>query len=87
MLLADEPVAGLDPASAKRILDLLADICRAGTLTAVLSLHQVEMARAYPDRVVGLGRRAGRVRGDAARPQPGRARTHLSPVGVVGAAL
>jgi phosphonate transport system ATP-binding protein len=59
ILLADEPVASLDPVSATRILDLLVDICRTDGLTAVLSLHQVELARAYADRIVGLA--AGRV--------------------------
>lgn len=59
LLLADEPVASLDPASAEKVLDLLHGICRKDRLTAVVSLHQVHLARRYADRIVGL--RAGSV--------------------------
>jgi phosphonate transport system ATP-binding protein len=54
LILADEPVASLDPATALRVLDLLHGICRADGLTAVVSLHQVELARRFAERVVGL---------------------------------
>src|SRR5690606_27275679 len=54
ILLADEPVASLDPATASRVLSLLHDICRLDGLTAVVSLHQVELARRYGERIVGL---------------------------------
>jgi phosphonate transport system ATP-binding protein len=56
LLLADEPVASLDPATAEQILDLLVRICREDGLTAVLSLHQVDLARMYGDRILGLAR-------------------------------
>lgn len=59
ILLADEPVASLDPATAERVLGLLHDICRADGLTAIVSLHQVELARRFADRIIGL--RAGAV--------------------------
>jgi phosphonate transport system ATP-binding protein len=59
LLLADEPVASLDPATACRVLELLHRVCREDRLTAVVSLHQLELARAFADRVVGLNR--GRV--------------------------
>jgi phosphonate transport system ATP-binding protein len=54
VLLADEPVASLDPATAERLLDLLHSICRSDALTLVVSLHQVEFARQFADRIVGL---------------------------------
>jgi phosphonate transport system ATP-binding protein len=54
LLLADEPVASLDPASADRLLALLHGICRSDGLTAVISLHQLDFARRYADRIVGL---------------------------------
>lgn len=54
VLLADEPVASLDPATAERLLDLLHSICRSDGLTLVVSLHQVEFARQFADRIVGL---------------------------------
>lgn len=56
LVLADEPVASLDPATAVQVLDLLRDICRQDRLTALVSLHQVELARRVADRVVALAR-------------------------------
>lgn len=54
LLLADEPVASLDPATAERLLGLLRDVCKSDGLTAVVSLHQVEFAKQFADRIVGL---------------------------------
>ncbi|WP_375193759.1 phosphonate ABC transporter ATP-binding protein [Marinobacter sp.] len=54
MILADEPVASLDPATSERVLGLLRDICREDGITAVISLHQLEYARRFADRIVGL---------------------------------
>ncbi len=54
IVLADEPIASLDPASAIRVLSLLHDICKEDGITAVVSLHQVEMARRFADHIVGL---------------------------------
>jgi len=59
LLLADEPVASLDPATAERVLELLQGICRESGISAVVSLHQVELARRFADRVLGV--RAGRI--------------------------
>jgi len=54
ILLADEPVASLDPATAMHVLGLIHDVCKADGIAAVVSLHQVELARHYADRVVGI---------------------------------
>jgi phosphonate transport system ATP-binding protein len=54
LILADEPVASLDPATADRVLGLLHDICKADDISAVVSLHQLDFARRYADRIVGL---------------------------------
>jgi phosphonate transport system ATP-binding protein len=59
VILADEPVASLDPATASGVLKLLCEVCRQEHVTLVMSLHQVELARRHADRVVGLAR--GRV--------------------------
>lgn len=59
IILADEPVASLDPASARHALSLIHDVCKAQGIAAVVSLHQVDLARAFADRIVGV--RAGRV--------------------------
>lgn len=54
ILLADEPVASLDPVASDKVLSLLHGICKEDGLTAIISLHQVEMAKAYADRIIGL---------------------------------
>lgn len=54
IVLADEPVASLDPATAEKVLADLHRICREDGITAVVSLHQVEFARRFADRIVGL---------------------------------
>lgn len=59
LILADEPVASLDPATAERVLTLLHGICRADGLTAVVSLHQLDFARRFGERIIGLA--AGRI--------------------------
>jgi phosphonate transport system ATP-binding protein len=59
LLLADEPVASLDPVSARRVLDVLRELNRSDRLTVVVTLHQVDYALRYCDRVVAL--KAGRL--------------------------
>ena len=59
LMLADEPVASLDPLTAESVLQLLYDICKTDHLTAVVSLHQIEFAKRFADRIVGLNQ--GRV--------------------------
>lgn len=54
LMLADEPIASLDPASAHRVLSLLRTICKTDGIAALLSLHQVNFAREYGDRIIGL---------------------------------
>jgi phosphonate transport system ATP-binding protein len=54
LILADEPVASLDPVTADRVMSLLHGICKEMRITAVVSLHQVEIAKRYADRVLGL---------------------------------
>ncbi|GGJ62400.1 phosphonate ABC transporter ATP-binding protein [Streptomyces brasiliensis] len=59
LLLADEPVASLDPESSGQVMRLLKDIGQQRGLTVLCSLHQVDLALSWADRIVGL--RAGRV--------------------------
>ena len=54
LLLADEPVASLDPKSANLILSLLKKINQEFGTTILCNLHQVDLAKKYSDRVVGL---------------------------------
>jgi len=51
-ILADEPIASLDPDLAMQILDLLCTLARESGVTLLCSLHQVEFAERYFDRVV-----------------------------------
>ena len=54
LLLADEPVASLDPHSASMVMELLQDLNRHEKITVLVSLHQVELARRYCTRVIAL---------------------------------
>ena len=54
LLLADEPVASLDPKAANLILSLLKKINKEFGTTILCNLHQVDLARKYSDRLVGL---------------------------------
>ena len=58
-ILADEPVASLDPVSARRVMGALEELNRADGLTVVVTLHHVEYALRYCRRVVAL--KAGEV--------------------------
>ena len=58
-ILADEPVASLDPATADKVLNLIHTICKEDGISAVVSLHQVDLAKKYGDRIIGLA--GGRV--------------------------
>ncbi|HCS61964.1 MAG TPA: phosphonate ABC transporter ATP-binding protein [Microbacterium sp.] len=59
VLLADEPVASLDPVSSAGVMELLREISTDLGLTVICSLHQVELAMEFGDRITGL--QSGRV--------------------------
>jgi phosphonate transport system ATP-binding protein len=54
VILADEPIASLDPESARNIMDILASLNRDRGRTVVVSLHQVEFALRYCTRTIAL---------------------------------
>jgi len=58
-IVADEPIASLDPSSARRVMDILADLNRRDDITVLVSLHQVEYALKYCPRTIAL--KAGQV--------------------------
>jgi phosphonate transport system ATP-binding protein len=58
-LLADEPIASLDPVNAKLVMDALADLNHRDGITVICNLHTLDAARAYCRRVIGMA--AGRV--------------------------
>ncbi|MFZ5579860.1 MAG: phosphonate ABC transporter ATP-binding protein [Pseudomonadota bacterium] len=59
VILADEPVASLDPLTSAEVLDLLKTICQTDGIAVVANLHQVDYTRQYADRVIGIN--GGRV--------------------------
>ncbi len=62
LMLADEPVASLDPATSHSVMKYLEILNKEDGLTVLCSLHFLSLARAYADRVVAL--KAGRVEFD-----------------------
>jgi phosphonate transport system ATP-binding protein len=59
IILADEPVASLDPVSARRVMEILTDLNATDGLTVIVTLHQVDYALRYCRRAVAL--KEGRV--------------------------
>ncbi|RWX76622.1 phosphonate ABC transporter ATP-binding protein [Neorhizobium lilium] len=59
MLLADEPIASLDPLNAKIVMDALRDINEREGITVITNLHTLDTARNYCDRIIGMA--GGRV--------------------------
>lgn len=64
IILADEPIASLDPLNAKIVMDALRDINEREGITVITNLHTLDTARSYCDRIVGMA--AGRVVFDGA---------------------
>jgi len=54
VLIADEPIASLDPKAARRVMDILAALNREDNITVLVSLHQVEYALSYCRRTIAL---------------------------------
>ena len=54
IILADEPVSSLDPKLSRVVLDILERVCREDGITALVSLHTLDLTREYADRVIGL---------------------------------
>jgi phosphonate transport system ATP-binding protein len=74
IILADEPIASLDPLNAKLVMDALREIHERDGRTVICNLHTLDTAREYCDRVIGM--RAGRIvfDGPAAELTPAAAR-------------
>jgi phosphonate transport system ATP-binding protein len=53
-ILADEPIASLDPALSREVMDLLRSLVQQAGRTLVVSLHDVDFAQSHCDRVIGL---------------------------------
>lgn len=65
IVLADEPIASLDPKSGREVMDLLWDVVRERGLTVICTLHQLDVALEYGERFLGM--KAGKIEIDAQR--------------------
>lgn len=59
IILADEPVAALDPVTARQVMSDFARINREMNITVLINIHHVDLALQYASRVIGI--RAGRI--------------------------
>jgi phosphonate transport system ATP-binding protein len=67
IILADEPIASLDPMNAKVVMDALAEINQCDRITVLCNLHTLDTARAYCGRIIGMS--GGRIVFDGAPEQ------------------
>lgn len=56
LLLCDEPIASLDPSSAKTIMDLLRSMTAKRNIACLVNLHQLDVALQYSTRIIGLSK-------------------------------
>ncbi len=54
LLLADEPTSSLDPKTSVEIMQLLADVGRARAIPVLINMHDVELAKRFADRIIGM---------------------------------
>lgn len=54
VILADEPVASLDPPTSHKVMKDLKRVSREDNLTTIVNLHFIDMAQEYADRIIGL---------------------------------
>jgi len=59
LLLADEPTSSLDPKTSVEIMDLLATVGRSRSIPVLVNMHDVELAKRFADRIVGM--RGGKI--------------------------
>jgi phosphonate transport system ATP-binding protein len=56
LLLADEPTSSLDPKTSVEIMELIARRASASSIPALVNIHNVELARRYADRIIGMSK-------------------------------
>jgi len=59
LLLADEPTSSLDPKTSVEIMTLMRDLCRSRGIPVMVNMHDVELAKRFADRILGMS--GGRV--------------------------
>ncbi len=59
LLLADEPTSSLDPKTSVEIMELVSGVCRGNGIPVMINMHDVELAKRFADRIIGMS--GGRV--------------------------
>jgi len=54
LLLADEPTSSLDPKTSVEIMSLIRELCRGRNIPVIINMHDVELARRFADRIIGM---------------------------------
>ena len=54
ILLCDEPIASLDPASAMVVMEMIRNLCKEQNIACLVNLHQVDVAKKFCDRIIGM---------------------------------
>lgn len=54
IILADEPTSSLDPGTSRAVMGLLTDIAKSNDVPVIMNIHDVQLARAFSDRIIGL---------------------------------
>ena len=54
LLLVDEPTASLDPKTSRQIMRLICELCQERNLSAIINIHDVQLAQMFAERIVGL---------------------------------
>ena len=54
LLLVDEPTASLDPKTSRQIMRLICELCAERNLSAIINIHDVQLAQMFAERIVGL---------------------------------
>ena len=54
LLLADEPTSSLDPKTSVEIMSLIRDLCRQHAIPVMINMHDVELAKRFADRILGM---------------------------------
>jgi phosphonate transport system ATP-binding protein len=54
LLLADEPTSSLDPKTSVEIMGLIRDLCRSRNIPVMINMHDVELAKRFADRIIGM---------------------------------
>jgi phosphonate transport system ATP-binding protein len=54
LLLADEPTSSLDPKTSVEIMELIGGVCRSSGIPVMINMHDVELAKRFADRIIGM---------------------------------